>query len=113
MADQELRTELEAHIGDKRSLATTNAGLLTLSLPPEGVVGRFRKRFAPLILERLCQALDDAVARTHPQAIVCPLRFAASHASREIDLWRARARDLLDTLPADHGLADELPQLVD
>lgn len=37
----------------------------------------------------------------HPPAILRALCVAASHASRELDLWRARARDLLDALPAE------------
>jgi tetratricopeptide (TPR) repeat protein len=107
-----LGAEIAERLGNAEALARRNAELLTIDLPPDGVVGRFRKRFAPLILARLERALADADAHVRAIAVLRALRLAAAALpSIELTPWKRHAREVADVLPAGHDLVERLRRL--
>lgn len=108
-----LDVEIAERTEDLGIQAVNQAELLNLELQPEGVVGRFRKRFIPLILAKMEDALNDSKVDGAVFIVLRALRLAAAVPSIDFSRWKKRARELAGTLPPEHELVNELRQLCD
>ena len=108
-----LGAEIAENSGDGDAASTGDAELLTLPLPAKGLVGRFRKRFATLILKRLERALTNADQDTRARGVLHALQLGAASPSIDLSAWKQRAMEMAATLPSNHEIVENLRNLVE
>jgi len=103
-----LRADIAERTGDQNAQIQHQAELLDIDLHPEGIQGLFRKRFLPLILQRLAQSLVNTNLDRRAQIVFRALQLSQTSPSNDVSIWIRHARDVFDLLPPGHAMADKL-----
>jgi tetratricopeptide (TPR) repeat protein len=107
-----LGAEIALAEGDAQCAASHRQELTGVELDPEGLGGRFRKRFLPLILKHLEATTQDADPQHRALVTLRVLRLVAKAPAIDLSTWRERARELLQQLLPEEALAGELREFV-
>jgi tetratricopeptide (TPR) repeat protein len=103
-----LRADIAERTGDQNAQIQHQTELLDIDLHPEGIQGLFRKRFLPLILQRLAQSLVNTNLDSRAQIVFRALQLIQTSPSNDVSIWIRHARDVFDLLPPGHAMADKL-----
>ena len=103
--------EIAKATSDARAAAHLSNKLASIELDPQGLVGRFRMRFLPLILKHLYDAMQASDSQHRARFALRALRLGANAPDAELSPWRECARELRQQLAPDDPLAAELGEL--